>query len=88
MSNILIKYNIYFGLKFVILFFLSSSCFLITSLSLLYTKTNYIEFDSTIEEVNKVFFLSFQTFMSFKELIDLYNKENNTQILQIPLNQK
>ena len=84
MSDYFIKYNIYFGLKNVILFLLSSSCFLVTSLILYSTKSNYMEFDSTIEEVNRVFFLSFQTFMSFKEQIDLYNKENNTQILQIP----
>ena len=77
MSDYFVKYNLYFGIKISLLFLISSSFFLVTILSSNNQKKKYKEFDSTIEEVNEIFFKSFQTFMKFKEQINIYIEENN-----------
>ena len=84
MSDYFVKYNLYFGIKISLVFFISSSFYLVTMLISVNMKKNYKEFDSTIEEVNIVFFKSFKTFMTLKEQVDIYFKENISTKLEIP----
>ena len=83
MSDYFIKYNIYFGVKLSILFLIITTYFVVTMISCENMKRNYKEFDSTIEQIDKVFYQSFTTFMSFKEQIDIFNSENDTSKLTI-----
>ena len=83
MSDYFIKYNIYFGVKLSILFLSITTYFILTMISCENMKKNYKEFDSTIEQIDLVFFQSFMTFMNFKEQIDIFNNENDTSKLAI-----
>ena len=84
MSDYFIKYNIYFGIKLSILFFISSSFFFITLFSTSNMKKNYRVFDSTIEEINLIFYNSFKVFMTFKEQITIFQFTKERAILEFP----
>ena len=84
MSDYFIKYNIYFGIKICIIFFFSIIYFLISKLMFEKMKKNYKEFDSTIEKINQVYFESFQTFLIFKEQVEIFHRTKDKSNLIIP----
>ncbi len=84
MSDYLNKYNIYFGIKISLLFFLSLSYFVVFMVNSEKAKKTFKEFDSSIEQINKVYFDSFETFLIFKEQIYSYRRTNNISDLVIP----
>ena len=84
MSDYFIKYNIYFGLKITFLFLLSTSFFIATMGAMEIMKRNYKKFDSTVESINLVYYKSFQTFMIFKEQIEILHRKKDNSKLRIP----
>ena len=84
MSDYFNKYNIYFGLKICIIFLLITSYFAITMITTQNMKKNFIEFDSTMEQINKVFFDSFHNFLIFKEQIQIFYRSKERSNLIIP----
>ena len=64
--------------------FFSIIYFLISKLMFEKMKKNYKEFDSTIEKINQVYFESFQTFLIFKEQVEIFHRTKDKSNLIIP----
>ena len=84
MSDYFIKYNLYFGLKLSIVFLLLTSFFVVTLMKAQNMKKGYKQFDSTLEEINEVFFQSFKTFLTFKQQIEIFFRNKDRTELKIP----
>ena len=84
MSEYFIKYNIYFGIKIGIIFLVSNVYFLATMINAENMRKGYKQFDTTLEQVNQVFFESFGIFLLLKEQIVSFYDTKDRNKLNIP----
>ena len=84
MSEYFIKYNIYFGIKIGIIFLFSNAYFLATIINAENMRKGYKQFDATLEQVNQVFFESFEIFLILKEQIVSFYDSGDRNKLNIP----
>ena len=84
MSKYFYKFNLFFGIRLGFILFLSIVYFIITKIVTITMKNNYKEFDSVLEQINKVYFDSFNIYLTFKEQLQIYEVSNNLEELKIP----
>jgi hypothetical protein len=84
MSKFFHKLNVFFTLKIGFIFIISVLYFALTMIITSYMKENYKKFDSIVEQVNKVYFNSFEIFLILKEQIENFFNSNKKSDLNIP----
>ena len=84
MSKYFHKLNVFFALKIVFIFVISVLYFALTMIMTSYMKENYKKFDSTVEQINKVYFNSFEIFLLLKEQIENFFHSDEKSDLIIP----
>ena len=84
MSKYFHKLNCFFALKIVFIFVISVLYFALTMIITSYMKDNYKKFDSIVEQINKVYFNSFEIFLMLKEQIENFFHSNEKSDLNIP----
>lgn len=84
MSKYFYKLNAFFALKIGLIFIISLLYFALTIIVTSYMKENYKKFDSIIEQVNQVYYNSFEIFLILKEQIEKYFNSDNKSDLIIP----
>ena len=84
MSKFFHKLNAFFTLKIGFIFIISVLYFALTMIVTSYMKENYKKFDSIVEQVNKVYFNSFEIFLILKEQIENFFNSNKKSDLNIP----
>jgi hypothetical protein len=84
MSEYFIKFNIYFGIKIGIIFLFSNVYFFATIINAENMRKGYKQFDATLEQVNQVFFESFEIFLILKEQIVSFYDTGDRDKLNIP----
>ena len=83
MSKYFYKVNCFFMIKVGIIIFASIQYFIISTLVESKVKSNYYKFDSIIEEINNIYYQSYDIFLRIKIGIDDF-VENNTKIIVLP----
>jgi len=84
MSKYFHKLNSFFALKIGFIFILTILYFALTMLVTSYMKENYKKFDSVVQQVNKVYFNSFEIFLFLKEQIEKIFNSNDKSDIKIP----
>ena len=82
MSKYFMKNNILFSLKICLILTISIVYFIFTSIFMTKMKNDYYEFDSVFEELNKVYYDSYDIFLKIKKSIENYYSKNESMILQ------
>ena len=77
MSHYFVKLNFLFGLKISFIVLTSIIYFILIMLITLNIKNSYKKFDSVLEEINKVYFDSFNIFLVFKSQVEIYFYTND-----------
>ena len=87
-KKIMIKYflslTLFFGISISIIILISILYYLLTILITTKMKNNYYNFDSILEQINKVYFESFKIFLNFKSQLEIYLNSKNISNLNIP----
>ena len=84
MSKYFYKLNSFFGLKIGIFFLLSITYFIMTTILTNLTKKSHKKFDTVVEQIDKVYFYSYEIFLTFLEQIENFSNNNNKSLLKFP----
>ena len=85
MSKFFYKINCFFLLKVIIILFISMIYFIITLIMTKRLKSNYYKFDNSIEQIDKVYYDSYNIFLKIKKGIENFtNGEDASQTINIP----
>ena len=84
MSKYFHKLNSFFALKIGFIFMISVLYFALTMIVTSYLKEDYKKFDSIVDQVNQVYFNSFEIFLLLKEQIEIFFNSNEQSNLSIP----
>ena len=83
-SDYLCKINLIKILKFGLIFFLSTTYYITSIIVTIKMKQNYLEFDSTIEQINSLYYDYFKIFLIFKNQLEKYDRIKNKTEIVIP----
>jgi len=84
MSKYFHKLNSFFALKIGFIFIVSVLYFALTMIVTSYMKENYKKFNSIVQQVNEVYFNSFEIFLFLKEQIEKIFNSNDQSDIYIP----
>jgi hypothetical protein len=84
MSKYFYKLNTFYGIKIGIFFLLSTAYFIMTKILTNLIKQNHKKFDTVVEQVDKVYFNSYEIFLTFLEQIENFSNNNNKSLLKFP----
>ena len=86
-KKIIIKYflslTLFFGISISIIILISILYYILTLITTI-MKNNYYNFDSILEQINKVYFESFKIVLNFKSQLEIYLNSKNISNLNIP----
>ena len=84
MSKYFYKLNVFFVLKIGMFFLLSTAYFILTTIVTTFIKQNHKKFDAVVEQIDKVYFNSYEIFLTFLEQIENFSNNNNKSLLKFP----
>jgi hypothetical protein len=84
MSKYFYRVNTFFGLRIGIIFIVPTIYYFITTSITTFIKKRYKKFDSVVEQIDKVYFNSYEIFLTFLEQIENFSNNNNKSLLKFP----
>ena len=85
MSKYFYKINCFFLVKFCIIILISMIYFIVSLIVTYQLKKNFYEFDNIIEQINKIYYDSFDIFLTIKKGIEDFTYKNNfSKSIELP----